>query len=73
MAEIRKEQKVMTMTELINAISVVGFPIVMCGILCYYIFKVQSELITSINKNTTAMAKLITTVTQKLEAKEESK
>lgn len=63
----------MAMTELINAISVVGFPIVMCGILCYYIFKVQSELITSINKNTTAMAKLITTVTQKLEAKEETK
>lgn len=63
----------MEMTELINAISVVGFPIVMCGILCYYIFKVQSELINSINKNTTAMAKLITTVTQKLEAKEETK
>lgn len=47
------------MDNILNAISVVGFPIVMCGTLCYYIFKTQNELIKSINNNTLEIAKLI--------------
>ena len=41
-----------------QAIATVGFPIVMCGVLCYYIFKVQTSLIDSINENTKALLKL---------------
>ena len=47
------------MNEILNAISVVGFPIVMCGMLCYYIFKTQNELIKAINNNTLEICKLI--------------
>ena len=47
------------MNEILNAVSVVGFPIVMCGVLCYYIFKTQNELIKAINSNTLEIAKLI--------------
>ena len=47
------------MDEIINAVSVVGFPIVMCGTLCYYIFKTQNELIRAINNNTIEIAKLV--------------
>ena len=47
------------MNEILNAVSVVGFPIVMCGILCYYIFKTQNELIKAINSNTLEISKLI--------------
>ena len=47
------------MNEILNAISVVGFPIVMCGVLCYYIFKTQTALITAINNNSLEIAKLI--------------
>lgn len=47
------------MNEILNAISVVGFPIVMCGVLCYYIFKTQTALISAINNNSMEIAKLI--------------
>ena len=50
------------MNEWLQAISTVGFPIAMCGVLCYYIYKVQTKLIESINSNTTAIFKLIETV-----------
>ena len=50
------------MDTLIQAISSVGFPIVMCGVLCYYIYKVQTALIESINANTTQIATLIATL-----------
>mgnify|MGYP003496817758 CR=1 FL=1 len=46
------------MNEILNAVSVVGFPIVMCGVLCYYIFKTQTALITAINNNSLEIAKL---------------
>ena len=47
------------MNEILNAISVVGFPIMMCGVLCYYIFNTQTALITAINNNSLEIAKLI--------------
>lgn len=47
------------MNELVGAISTVGFPIVMCCVLCYYIFKTQTTLISAINNNTLEIAKLI--------------
>lgn len=47
------------MNEILNAVSVVGFPIVMCGVLCYYIFKTQTALITAINNNSLEIAKLV--------------
>lgn len=47
------------MNEIIGAISTVGFPIVMCGVLCYYIFKTQTTLISAINNNSLEIAKLI--------------
>lgn len=47
------------MNELVGAISTVGFPIVMCATLCYYIFKTQTALISAINNNSLEIAKLI--------------
>ena len=47
------------MNELVGVISTVGFPIVMCVILCYYIFKTQTALISAINNNSLEIAKLI--------------
>lgn len=58
------------MNEWLQAISTVGFPIAMCGVLCYYIYKVQTKLIESINANTTAITKLIENEKNKLEEKE---
>ena len=55
------------MDELLNAITSVGFPIVMCGILCYYIFKIESELIKSIQANTLELAKLIAQISTLLD------
>lgn len=46
------------MTEITTAISTVGFPIVMCGCLCYYIYKVQSALVEAINKNSEAIVEM---------------
>lgn len=47
------------MNELVGAISTVGFPIVMCCVLCYYIFKTQTALISAINNNSLEISKLI--------------
>lgn len=48
-----------------NAVSVVGFPIAMCGVLCYYIFKTQTALITAINNNSLEIAKLVERMEEK--------
>ena len=47
------------MNELVGVISTVGFPIAMCGVLCYYIFKTQTALISAINNNSLEISKLI--------------
>lgn len=47
------------MDEWVQIVSSVGFPITMCGILCYYIFKVETKLIDSINQNTLTLSRLI--------------
>lgn len=36
-----------------------GFPIVMCGALCFYIYKVQDKLTTMVAENTKAIEKLV--------------
>lgn len=46
------------MNDVLTAISTVGFPTVMCGALCYYIYKVQTPLIEAINKNSEAITKM---------------
>lgn len=46
------------MNDVLTAISTVGFPSVMCGALCYYIYKVQTPLIEAINKNSEAISKM---------------
>lgn len=46
------------MDGILQAVSMVGFPIVMCGVLCYYIYKVQTQLIQAINDNTQAILQL---------------
>ena len=53
------------MNEILNAISVVGFPIVMCGVLCYYIFKTQTALIIAINNNAREIATLVERMEEK--------
>ena len=53
------------MNEFLNAVSVVGFPIAMCGVLCYYIFKTQTALITAINNNSLEIAKLVERMEEK--------
>lgn len=44
----------------INAISTVGFPIGMCLILCYYIYKVQDSLTKAIDELTQMVKELNT-------------
>lgn len=46
------------MNDLIQAVSSVGFPIVMCGVLCFYIFKIQTKLIESIDNNTKTISEI---------------
>lgn len=46
------------MDELLQAVSSVGFPIVMCGVLCFYIFKIQTKLIESIDNNTKTISEI---------------
>ena len=53
------------MNEILNAISVVGFPIVMCGVLCCYILKTQTALILAINNNSLEIAKLVKRMEEK--------
>ena len=47
-----------TTQAVINAISTVGFPIGMCLILCYYIYKVQDSLTKAINELTQMVKEL---------------
>ena len=53
------------MNDVLTAISTVGFPAVMCGALCYYIYKVQTPLIEAINKNSEAITKMASTLVVK--------
>lgn len=52
--------------DITQLIGTLGFPIVMCGILCWYIYKKQGEsddkidmMTQALNKNTTVIDKLI--------------
>lgn len=45
--------------EWVTIISSVGFPIAMCGALCWYVYKVQTKLTDIINANTSAIRELI--------------
>lgn len=52
--------------DITQLIGTLGFPIVMCGILCWYIYKKQSEsdekidkMTEALNNNTTVISKLI--------------
>lgn len=47
----------------------IGFPVVMCGALCFYIYKVQSKLQEIIADNTRAIDKLITQIDKMLKSK----
>ena len=58
------------MDQIISAISSVGFPIVMCGVLCYYIFKIQTKLIESIQENTKVLSKIAINI-EEIEKEEE--
>ena len=49
-----------TTQAIINAISTVGFPISVCLILCYYIYKVQDSLTKAINELTQMVKELNT-------------
>ena len=51
---------VATLNEVVKAISSVGFPVVMCGVLFWYIYKVESKLTDAINNLTVAIAKIET-------------
>jgi len=49
----------MNTDSVITLIGTLGFPIVMCGALCFYIYKVQTKLQEIINDNTKAIEKLV--------------
>lgn len=49
---------VATLNEVVKAISSVGFPIVMCGVLFWYIYKVESQLTEAINQLTQVITRL---------------
>lgn len=50
--------EVATLNEIVKAISSVGFPIVMCGVLLWYIYKVESKLTDAITELSTVIARL---------------
>ena len=50
--------EVATLNEIVKAISSVGFPIVMCGVLFWYIYKVESKLTDAITELSTVIARL---------------
>lgn len=50
----------MNINEIATIVSMLGFPICMCGALCFYIYKVQSKLTDIITQNTKSLDKLIT-------------
>ena len=49
----------MSTDNLVTLIGTLGFPIVMCGALCFYIYKVQTKLQDIITENTKMLEKLI--------------
>ena len=49
---------VATLNEVVKAISSVGFPIVMCGVLFWYIYKVESKLTDALTELSTVIARL---------------
>lgn len=53
---------VATLNEVVKAISSVGFPIVMCGVLFWYIYKVESKLTEAINNLTIVITELKSTL-----------
>lgn len=55
------------MTEMLTAISTVGFPIVMCGIMCYYIFTIQTKTNEIIGENTSTLTRLTTLIERLLD------
>lgn len=54
--------EVVTLDEVVKAISSVGFPIVMCGVLFWYIYKVESKLTEAINSLTIVITEIKTTL-----------
>ena len=52
--------EVSTLQEVVKAISSVGFPIVMCGVLFWYIYKVESKLTDAINNLSQVIVRLET-------------
>lgn len=50
------------MSEITTAISTVGFPIVSCGALFWYIWRTQDSMRETIQENTIAMNRLCTLV-----------
>lgn len=64
-----KKKGKMQMNDLIQAVSSVGFPIVMCGVLCFYIFKIQTKLIESIDNNTKTISEIAIAI-NKLESED---
>lgn len=52
--------EVATLHEVVKAISSVGFPIVMCGVLFWYIYKVESKLTDAINNLSQVIVRLET-------------
>lgn len=58
------------MDSLVQIVSSVGFPIAMCGALCWYIYTVQNKLQELVQHNTEAIRELILKL-DKLEDKKE--
>ena len=52
--------EVATLQEVVKAISSVGFPFVMCGVLFWYIYKVESKLTDAINNLSQVIVRLET-------------
>lgn len=59
----------MSIDNIAAIISMLGFPIVMCGALCFYIYKVQTKLQEIITDNTKALEKLIAQIDKVLKSK----
>lgn len=49
----------MTSADITQLISAVGFPIVACGGMGFYIYKIQKSLIDALNNNTLVLQKLV--------------
>lgn len=49
----------MNINDIATIISMLGFPVCMCGALCFYIYKVQTKLQEIINENSKTLEKLV--------------